>query len=614
MTDSSVSPGAPSKRSFAGSIAFKVVALAVTPIVLMAIINIALSGYSSSIFTGTLQEQEREFVAMQEVNAAARQVEEHMLDILAKLSAQSQVHQKLLLTGNFDMIEPVKQARAETRAELSRFANSVTRLKDSLEKAGLVEGKGSESDRMRLTYLVRSSVVMVNLFDIYAEGNDRTLALLAEGADDKARQNFIFEEASRLAALDKGVLKTGSVLKDLLASAAMVMEDRLAEQKRDAEASVSNFTWLQVGITLLVVLVLLGLAVWYAMVRLSNPLHHIVQVTNRLAQGELQIELPAASNDEIGDIATALRVFRDNGLEMNRLAEEQKAEHAEQERRREAIEARLGSFDSLMLQSLRTLGQAGAAMRDTATSMSVTAEETSRQSQAVAAASTQAATNVETVASAAEELSSSIIEVNKQVAHSARIAGRALEETHRSTQSIDGLVEIARSVGEVVELITDIADQTNLLALNATIEAARAGDAGKGFAVVANEVKNLANQTARATEGVARHIAEMQGATDQSAAAIRGVEKIIAEMNEISASVASAMEEQGATTQEIARNVQEAARGTQEVDGNISGVSQAAEETGRAALQVVDATGDMQRQTDALRGEVETFLADVKAI
>jgi len=252
-------------------------------------------------------------------------------------------------------------------------------------------------------------------------------------------------------------------------------------------------------------------------------------------------------------------------------------------------------------------------MQSTAQALSATAEETQRQSQTVASASQQATANVQTVASAAEELSASISEITRQVEKSTAVARNAVEEAERATSTVQVLSDAAQKVGQVVNLINDIAAQTNLLALNATIEAARAGEAGKGFAVVANEVKSLANQTAKATEEIAGQITAIQGAIGASVEAIQRVGTTIKEVDHISTTIASAVEEQGAATQEIARNVQEASSGTQQVSANITGVNDAATETGRSSSQLLDAASELAKQSDTLRGEVEDFLEYLKS-
>ncbi len=261
-----------------------------------------------------------------------------------------------------------------------------------------------------------------------------------------------------------------------------------------------------------------------------------------------------------------------------------------------------------------TVSAASTEMQATAQAMSATAEETNRQSTVVAAASEQATNNVQTVASAAEELSASVSEISNQVTQSTRIARSAVEKANGTNAQIQELATAAQKIDEVVKLISDIAAQTNLLALNATIEAARAGDAGKGFAVVASEVKSLANQTAQATDEIASQIAAVQSATTNAVSAIEEITQVISEINEISGAVSAAVEEQGAATQEIARNVQEAAAGTREVSSNISGVTQAASETGTSAQQVLEAASELSRQSEGLSGAVDHFLRQVRAM
>jgi methyl-accepting chemotaxis protein len=270
-------------------------------------------------------------------------------------------------------------------------------------------------------------------------------------------------------------------------------------------------------------------------------------------------------------------------------------------------------FGSSMEVIAKTLATAANALESDAGSMAAAAEETSRQSTAVAAASEQASVNVQTVASAAEELSASIAEISRQVVNSTSGTTRAVADAGQANAQIENLAEAAQRIGDVVKLISDIAEQTNLLALNATIEAARAGEAGKGFAVVASEVKTLSDQTSRATDEIRGKISEMQTATTQSVQAMQTVGQTIGEISEVSTAIASAVEQQGAATKEIARNVQQASIGTAEVSSNIVGINQAAADTGLIATRVSGASQRISGEVNTLRAEVEKFLDSMKA-
>jgi methyl-accepting chemotaxis protein len=361
-------------------------------------------------------------------------------------------------------------------------------------------------------------------------------------------------------------------------------------------------------------IVVVGAGVWFAISGISRPIGALTAAMASLAGKDWTTEVPGtARHDELGKMAQAVLVFRENGIRADQLADEQKKEQVARDKRAQAVDSLTKGFDSDVGKILGTVASASGQLESTASSMSATAEETTKQAGAVAAASEQASANVQTVASSAEELSSSISEISRQVAQSAKIAANAVTEAGRADEMVQGLAMASQKIGEVVSLITDIADQTNLLALNATIEAARAGEAGKGFAVVAAEVKNLATQTAKATEEIGGQISGIQGATQDAVSAIKGIGKTIAEISEIASNIAAAVEEQGAATTEIARNVEEAAKGTQEVSTNIVGVNQAANDTGAASNQVLSSARQLSQQSDALKGIVEKFLVEVRA-
>ncbi|MBL8834666.1 MAG: nitrate- and nitrite sensing domain-containing protein [Alphaproteobacteria bacterium] len=396
------------------------------------------------------------------------------------------------------------------------------------------------------------------------------------------------------------------------------VEDQIGTDLRDFTAGLAAdaqriFTIIAAAAAALVALSLL--VAWSFARTITRPVGAMTGAMERLAGGDLETAIPARDNqDEIGAMAKALQVFKDNALEVRRMEAEQAAqkERAEAEKKA-ALAAMANAFESGVGGVVKAVAAASTELQSAATSMSATAEQASQRSTAVAAASEQAAGNVQTVASAAEELAASVAEISRQVATSTKIAGDAVDQANRTNATVEGLAVAAQKIGDVVKLISDIAGQTNLLALNATIEAARAGEAGKGFAVVASEVKSLATQTARATDEIGQQIAAIQGATQESVAAIKAIAGTIGSINEIATTIASAVEEQGAATQEIARNVQQAAAGTQDVSANIGGVIAAAGETGAAAAQVQSAAGELSQQSEALRHQVDEFLATVRA-
>ena len=380
------------------------------------------------------------------------------------------------------------------------------------------------------------------------------------------------------------------------------------------EATLQAATYRLLGgvLAILVVLAILSLVVVRGIVR---PLGRLTNRMRRLADNDLTIDIEGTQNkDELGEMARALQIFKGNAIAKRDLeaAHKRDEERIAQERRQVQLQL-ADSFETQVKGVVQSVSSQATELQSTADALSSVAEEASRQSTAVAAAAEQASTNVQTVASATEELSSSISEISRQVSQSATMSREAVEEARHTNEIIVSLAKAAQKIGDVIKLITDIASQTNLLALNATIEAARAGDAGKGFAVVAGEVKALANQTAKATDEIDREISEIQATTNEAVSAIGDITKRITGINEVAAAIASAVEEQGAATKEIARNVQQAAAGTREVSMTIAGVQQASRETGHSAEGVLGAAGQLSRQSETLNKQVDLFIRDIRA-
>ena len=440
--------------------------------------------------------------------------------------------------------------------------------------------------------------------------------------DGIVAQTGTFTDAfNRILAANKEA--NGLILGSMPADAARVAEtaetikNSATADQEQAESDIREAISFSRSVSL--VLMLAGLAVGIGLTALiggmiSRPILGMAATMRKLAGGDTGIDVPGVGRtDEIGQMASALQVFKETRIAADRTAAAQESERVARERRSAQLDALTRGFETKAGELVGLVSTAATELQATADSMSSTAGETTGQATNVAAAAEQASANVQTVAAAAEELASSVNEISRQVAQSAKVAGKAREDARRTDSVVLALSDGAKKIGEVVGLISNIAGQTNLLALNATIEAARAGDAGKGFAVVASEVKSLATQTAKATDDIARQIAQIQNATKDAVDSIRGIGTTIGEISEIAATIAAAVEEQGSATQEIARNVQQAATGTQQVSANIVGVSQGANDTGAAANQVLGAAGQLSRQAERLRQEVDQFIAGVKA-
>jgi methyl-accepting chemotaxis protein len=510
------------------------------------------------------------------------------------------------------------------------------------DDAGLPDLRGEAKDAVILA--IEAGGAADNFIDTSQEGQDQVAldklkALLDGGLLAALRPKL---QPAMVATLDKAE-STLAAYRTAFASAldltkksdALISQEMVAERDKlgdlldgiKTELQQESATWLtdvksvvrSAFVTLFTiggVALALGLLIAFAAAQsIAGPIKRLTVSLGSLAQRDWTTIVPGVNRkDEVGAMAKATEVLKEAGRRADEMAEEEKAnELKRQQERRQQMLALADSFEASVGGVVTTVTSSASELKTTAHAMTEVAEETSRQSTVVAAAAEEMTQNVQTVASATEELSASIAEIGNQVTESNRIVHDAVRQATQTNDEVRSLAEAAQKIGDVVRLINDIAGQTNLLALNATIEAARAGEAGKGFAVVASEVKTLATQTGKATDEIAGQVRAIQDATQRSVEAIGSITTTIGRVSEISTAIASAVEEQGAATQEISRNVQQAAQGTTEVSSNISGVTAAAEQTGTAAGQVLSSAGELQKNGHQLKSQVDEFLRTVRA-
>ncbi|WP_417495927.1 HAMP domain-containing methyl-accepting chemotaxis protein [Maricaulis sp.] len=516
-----------------------------------------------------------------------------MADVRGSLAVSLASIRAYLLTGDESFAE----------AFGTSWSRNEARLNDLREARDLMSA-GQARDLARLVSLRDEFAPLpVQMFGIRSSDrwNMANLMLASEAAPRAERLLDILSGA-----LQPDGTRTGGITDDQ----ARLLRDDAAQSARQV-SSLLTIQW----VLLFAGLVLAG-GVAYGTIRsIIPPITHMTRVMGRLAQGELDIEVPGlGKGDEIGAMAGAVLVFKQNAEEKLELEREQvEAEARQAEATRQGRMDLADSFERAVGEIVLSVSGAATELTQAAQTLLESSEHTSRQSVAVAAAAEQATVNVQTVATATEEMSASVQEIGRQASESSHKAQSAETEAGGTVEKVNALAAAAQRIGDVVSIIQGIAEQTNLLALNATIEAARAGEAGKGFAIVAQEVKQLALQTATATTEITEQIQAIQAATDSSAEAIISVSATISELSDIATSIAGAVEEQHAATAQIAGNVQEAAVGTQDVSSNISGVNRAVAESSASASQVLSAATELSEQSEMLSQQVAEFLTGVRA-
>jgi methyl-accepting chemotaxis protein len=404
---------------------------------------------------------------------------------------------------------------------------------------------------------------------------------------------------------------------ELLRSVQKFDADAAGEMEALLDARIDGFhRTVRINLAIALLCIAAGaLAAYFVGRSIVRGVRSVIAPMRAMAAGDLSAAIVGQQRaDEIGEMASALQVFKASLMEAETLRAQQAEEHrAAGEERKRSMEALAQQFQTSVLGSVDLLSKVAGLIMETAQGLTSTAEQTAQQASAASAAAHEASTNVSTVADASGQLTASIGEISGRVTDASEIAREATEEAQRTNSKVQGLVEAAQKIGNVVDLISEIASQTNLLALNATIEAARAGEVGRGFAVVANEVKSLATQTAKATDEIVSQVRNIQTATQEAVSAIGHIAEIIERINETQTMIAAAIEEQGSATKEISRNVQEAAKGTAEVSRNIGGVTEAATHTGGSADHMLEASQELSTVASRLRAEVQSFLGTVKA-
>ncbi len=611
----------------------KILSLVILPILIMAAINVFSANIALSLFGESQSLQNKAIEASDRIMEFNNTLKGEMIVTGNIINIFLQMHQISLLSKNSDMLENNIAARNESALMIDNFAqktNEFERLlmttvfdknkEDMISRAGNVENaimaKTAQdylSALRNLKILSRVANSQVHVFDLFSQSNKATMKLIEEKEFKNANSNFIYEEAARLEAVNIASTKIIRNLNQLVVYLSKNIKISRMELNANQNTKLENsFNMIFIALAVLSITLII-IAGIYAARSLTGPLQFLAKTLGQLAAGNKDNEMLAPRSDELGEMTVAMQLLRESLLEMDVLQAQKIIDDEKNEKEKRTMMISLAdNFQSKIGGSIAGVSSAATEMFASSEQMSSIAEDTSERSSVVANAALEASANVQTVASATEELSVSVREIGEKVKQSSDVSKDAVIIATKTTETIQSLSQSVEKISEVVGLINDIAEQTNLLALNATIEAARAGDSGKGFAVVASEVKNLASQTAKATEEIGSQIEAVQVNTNSAVTAIDSVSKTIEEINIISAEISAAVEQQSTATLEIAKNIEEASAGTSSVTENIQTVEKSATETGTAANGIKNAASELSEQGLLLQSEVDKFLHEIR--